>query len=119
MTSDDAARPAPGTALARLDDIADPGAVALDFTAGVARFSLILARRESQVFGYLNRCPHARYPLERADGAVLLDEGRYLICAAHAASFRLQTGACVGGPAAGKSLTRFGVRVVAGVIYAA
>lgn len=119
MSGDEAARPAPGTALARLDDIADPGAIALDFTAGIVRFSLIVARRQGRVFAYVNRCPHARYPLERADGAVLLDEGRFLICAAHAASFRIEDGACVGGPAAGKALTRFGVRVANGVIYAA
>jgi nitrite reductase/ring-hydroxylating ferredoxin subunit len=118
MIGDDAARPAPGTVLARLDDIADPGAVALDFSVGVARFSLILARRGGGVFGYHNRCPHARYPLERADGVMLMDEGRYLICAAHAASFRIEDGACVGGPAAGKALTRFDVCVADGVIYA-
>jgi nitrite reductase/ring-hydroxylating ferredoxin subunit len=119
MSADDPARPAPETPLIALADLPDPGAVAIEFAEGPARFSIVLARRGAAVFGYLNRCPHARYPLDRADGAVLLDEGRYIVCAAHAASFKIETGACVGGPAAGKSLTRFPVRIADGMVIVA
>ncbi len=99
------ARPPPGALLARLDDIADPGAIVREFAAGEARYSLILARRDGVVRAYENRCPHALYPLERFDGRVLLQEGRYLLCAAHGASFAIEDGRCVGGPGAGRALT--------------
>jgi nitrite reductase/ring-hydroxylating ferredoxin subunit len=91
--------------------------VVLDFAAGEARFSLLVARRGDVVRAYENLCPHARFPLERFDGVVLMDEGRFLICAAHAASFRLEDGACVGGPAK-RSLTPFPSVVAGGLVLA-
>jgi nitrite reductase/ring-hydroxylating ferredoxin subunit len=55
-------------------------------------------------------------PLERPDGRVLVHEKRYLICAAHGASFERATGVCVGGPASGMSLTPTPIRVENGLI---
>ncbi len=101
---DNPARPGAGALLARLEDLPDPGAVAVEFAAGEARFSLILARRGGEVFAYENRCPHAEMPLDRPDGRVAVAAGRFLICAMHGASFALETGACVGGPGAGAGL---------------
>jgi nitrite reductase/ring-hydroxylating ferredoxin subunit len=69
-----------------------------DFAEGAARFSMILVRVGEEVRGYVNSCPHARWPLERLDGQVPLSEG-VLICAAHGASFDWRSGACLGGPA--------------------
>lgn len=55
---------------------------------------------------WLDVCPHAGQPLSSPEGALLLQEGRYLVCAAHGASFDLtQGGLCVGGPCAGRCLT--------------
>lgn len=86
-------------ALARLADIPDPGAIVVT-SAGPA---LIVARRGGDAFAYRNVCPHAGYPLQRADGAVLVQEGRYIVCGAHGASFELDTGACAGGPCDSKA----------------
>jgi nitrite reductase/ring-hydroxylating ferredoxin subunit len=54
---------------------------------------------------FLNRCPHARWPLDRFDGTFLFDDGGALMCAAHAASFDPLTGTCLGGPGLGHPLT--------------
>jgi nitrite reductase/ring-hydroxylating ferredoxin subunit len=99
------AQPPPGTPIAQLGELSDPGAVCLAFAAGAARFSLILVRQGGQVFAWENRCPHARFPMERLDGSVILQDGRFLVCAAHGASFRCDTGKSVGGPGDGAGLT--------------
>jgi nitrite reductase/ring-hydroxylating ferredoxin subunit len=102
--------------LARFDDLPDPGAIALTFRGEGAYFSLILARRGDAVFAYENNCPHAGYPLQRADGRVLLQDARYLVCNAHGASFLLDTGACAGGPCNGEGLKPFAVELRDGVV---
>jgi nitrite reductase/ring-hydroxylating ferredoxin subunit len=109
--TDNPARPAPGSALARVADVPDAGAAVFDFAAGESRFSLLLARRGDGVFAYENRCPHAAYPLDRHDGRVVVQAGRFIVCAAHFASFELDTGACAGGPCNGAGLARVAVLV--------
>jgi nitrite reductase/ring-hydroxylating ferredoxin subunit len=103
---------APGTVLARVDDIADPGAIVVD--AGVR--SVLVTRVAAAVAAFHNRCPHAGYPLQRADGRVLVQEGRYIVCGAHGASYALDSGACAGGPCNGEALTRIAVEVRDGEI---
>ena len=113
------ARPGPGALLAKLEDIPDASARAFDFTHDDKRYSLILARSGDAVFAYENRCAHAAYPLERPDGAVLVQSGRYLVCAMHGASFELATGACAGGPCNGRGLTPVVIRVEANAVWMA
>jgi nitrite reductase/ring-hydroxylating ferredoxin subunit len=79
----------------------EQGALTFDFVNGDARFSLIVAVSDGHVHGFENVCPHANYPLERPDGRVPMQEGRFLICSAHGASFDIEGGRCVGGPGAG------------------
>ena len=109
--SDNPARPPPGTLIARLHELNDGEARAFDFRAGAALFSLILARQGEQVWAFENVCPHAGHPLERLDGTVMFQAARYLVCASHGASFAVRDGACVGGPCAGKALTRVEIAV--------
>jgi nitrite reductase/ring-hydroxylating ferredoxin subunit len=111
------ARPAPGARLVRLDALAEAEARAIDFRAGEALFSLIVVRRGADVRAYENVCPHLRMPLERPDGRVVQD-GAFLVCAMHGASFAWDTGACAGGPATG-ALTPFPVALADGWLVAA
>jgi nitrite reductase/ring-hydroxylating ferredoxin subunit len=111
------ARPAPGAPLMAVTDLADGEARAVDFRSGDALFSLVVVRRGDLVVAYENDCPHARQPMERPDGRVVMVERAFLVCSAHGASFRIEDGACVGGPAKG-GLTPFPVETRGGVIYA-
>lgn len=113
------ARPGPGALLAKLADVPDAFAVALDFAHEDKRYSLILARQGDAVFAYENRCAHAAYPLDRGDNTVMVQEGRYLVCAMHGASFELAGGACAGGPCNGRGLTPIAIRVEADTILMA
>lgn len=115
---DNPARPARGVLLMRLPDLKDCEARTIDFRSGDALFSLVVVRRGDLVVAYENDCPHARQPMERPDGRVVMLEGKFLVCSAHGASFRLEDGACVGGPAK-SGLTPFPISVRDGLVYAA
>lgn len=107
--------PPRGLELARAADVPDAGALVVD-AGGI---SLILTRRGDAVHAFRNKCSHADYPLQRADGRVLVQEGRFLVCGAHGASFELESGACAGGPCNGRGLTRVSIIVRDGVVFSA
>lgn len=105
-----------GIALARLDALEDAAAVVVDIEHRGWRHALIVTRQGERVAAFRNRCPHAGYPLQRADGRMVVQEGRYLVCAAHGASFTLEDGACAGGPCNGDPLERVEIEVRDGVV---
>ncbi len=105
-SSDNPARPPAGTILTTLSELAPGAAIVRDFRQGQAWYSLLIARsKDGAPRVYENICPHAQSPLERFDGRVLVQERSYLVCAMHGASFRIDSGECVGGPALGLCLT--------------
>jgi nitrite reductase/ring-hydroxylating ferredoxin subunit len=93
------AQPPAGTVLCRLDALADPGAKGFDFREGEAVFMGFLVRRGGLVFGYVDSCPHAGWPLSAAPDRYLTREGDRIFCAGHGAQFRIDDGACLFGPA--------------------
>ncbi len=105
-----------GLVLARLDALPDPGAIVVYVGEDDVRVSLILTRRGERIAAFRNRCPHAGYPLQRADGRIVVQEGRFLVCAAHGASYALDDGACAGGPCNGDGLERVAVELRDGQI---
>ena len=106
---------ASGVALTPLNAIADPGAIVC--YAGAT--PVVVTCSAGAIAAFHNLCPHAGYPLQRADGAILVQEGRYMVCGGHGASFALDTGACAGGPCNGQGLTRIAVVVRDGVVLTA
>lgn len=87
--------------LCQLTDIPDAGAI----EANAFGESIVVLRYGDQVNAYLNICPHAGRPLNWAPGRFLLSHGQ-LVCAAHGASFKPESGECIGGPCKGQSLKR-------------
>ena len=110
---------ASGTLLARLHDIANPGALVVKVDAEDIWGTVLLTRSGANVAAFYNRCPHAGYPLQHANGRVLVQQGRYIVCGAHGASYELKTGACAGGPCNGDALTRIAIVVEHGEIRTA
>ncbi len=105
-----------GAPLARIDDIPERGALVVS-EAGA---SYILTRVGAAVHAFGNRCAHANYPLDRDNGGrVLVQDGRFLVCAHHGASYALESGACAGGPCNGAGLTRVRIELRDGSVYAA
>jgi nitrite reductase/ring-hydroxylating ferredoxin subunit len=110
---------APGAWLARVDDIADPGALVVRLDERDLWGAVLLTRKGDLIAAFHNRCPHAGYPLQSVTGGIALQEGRYIVCGAHGASYGLSTGACEGGPCNGEALKRIAIEVRDGAIYAA
>jgi nitrite reductase/ring-hydroxylating ferredoxin subunit len=105
------ARPAGGTALCRLEELADPGAKGFDFRVGEAMFMGFVVRLGDQAVGYVDSCPHAGWPLAAEPDRYLTRRGDQIFCSGHAAVFRPQDGFCTCGPCEGLSLTPWPVTV--------
>ncbi|MFZ4120290.1 MAG: Rieske (2Fe-2S) protein [Caulobacterales bacterium] len=110
MSDENRARPALGEALCLVQDVPVHGAICVDREAGEHRWSVIITRSVDAVAAFENLCPHARMPMERPDGSVVVQEGKFLVCTAHGASFHLATGDYVAGPGIGCGLTRVPVQ---------
>lgn len=65
---------------------------------------LLLVRRGGRAYAYRNRCPHRGIPLEWQPDRFLDESASLIQCATHGALFLIESGECVAGPCAGKSL---------------
>ena len=108
-----------GIALCRLDDIADPGARNIVIEIGERRFFGFVVRRDDEVHGYVDRCPHQGLPLAQVLDDYLTPDGTLIACSWHGALFRPEDGVCVGGPCVGAALTPWPVTVAGGMVVTA
>jgi nitrite reductase/ring-hydroxylating ferredoxin subunit len=81
-------------------------------------FAGFVVRRGDQIVGYVDRCPHAGWPLAFIDGRYLTRDGAHILCAGHGALFELD-GACVAGPCHGQSLELWPIEVRDGEVFTA
>ena len=88
--------------LCTIEDIPDNGT--LGFGDG-GTDSVFAVRKLSGVHVYRNRCPHAGAPLNWMPHRFLDRSREHIICSAHGALFDIGSGACVGGPCPGQSLS--------------
>jgi nitrite reductase/ring-hydroxylating ferredoxin subunit len=100
--------------LARLEELPDPCALVVH----AGNVALVLTRAGDRVLAFRNICPHAGYPLQRHDGRIVVQEGRYIVCGAHGASFTFD-GACAGGPCNGDGLEPVAIVVRDGLVWTA
>ena len=92
------ARPPAGTVLCALDEIASPGAKGFRWREGDAMFAGFVVRSGETLVGYVDSCPHAGWPLAGFAGRYLTRDNDLILCAGHAALFRIEDGGCVAGP---------------------
>ncbi|MEH3045568.1 Rieske (2Fe-2S) protein [Sphingomonas adhaesiva] len=105
-----------GVTLGPLDLIPDNNARGFVLQMRAGRFHGFVVRRGDSVFGYVDRCPHMGLPLAQTLDDYLAPDGSVIACSWHAALFRVEDGACVGGPCAGQRLTPWPVTVVDGMV---
>lgn len=108
-----------GIALGPLSDIADGKARGYVLQFRESRFHGFIVRDGDDAHGYVDRCPHAGLPLAQELDQYLTSGGDYVMCSWHGALFDRQSGACVGGPCKGQTLTRWPVAVVDGALVTA
>lgn len=97
--------------LRRWDDLAHGVPVEAEACIDGEHESLVLVRSGESVRAWLNVCPHAGRRLDWAPGRFLVGKDGYLVCAAHGASFDMDSGLCVAGPCRGQSLRAVEVAV--------
>ena len=99
-----------------LNQIPDGGS--LGFTVGEGDWPLrgFLVRTRDEVKAYVNRCPHARHPLNLRPNGFLTQDASLILCSSHGALFEKSTGYCVAGPCAGQSLEPIQIQVVEGYV---
>jgi nitrite reductase/ring-hydroxylating ferredoxin subunit len=73
-------------------------------------------KKESEVFLYLNQCPHLGVELNWQEDQFLDSENALIHCSTHGALFVIESGKCVAGPCMGDSLTPLPFTVVDGFI---
>lgn len=102
--------------LGSLEEIPDGAAKGYAVGWGPEGRDVLVVRRGSAVYGYVNECPHAGTPLDWVPDGFMSADGRHLLCATHGALFRVETGACIHGPCLGRGLARVPVRVADGMV---
>lgn len=102
-----------------MDEIPDLSGKGFSFGGGHERFEMFVVRREDDVFGYVNICPHARTPLDWTPDQFLNRDKTNLLCATHGAQFRIDDGFCVAGPCPGASLTGVPITITNGDVVIA
>ncbi|MBD8636473.1 Rieske 2Fe-2S domain-containing protein [Stenotrophomonas sp. CFBP 13725] len=106
-------------ALIAVDRITEGGFAEAEVVIDGDAESLVLYREGDSVRGFLNICPHAGRRLDWAPGQFLKSREGHLVCAAHGASFALDSGQCVAGPCKGDRLRAVAVQVRDGHVFLA
>jgi nitrite reductase/ring-hydroxylating ferredoxin subunit len=80
--------------------------------AGQGRDSVLVVRKDGQLYGYLDRCPHyGDTPMAWRKDAYLNRDATRIVCAAHGAQFAIDSGTCTLGPCLGQALTRVSLAI--------
>ena len=106
-------------ALIAVDKITEGGFAEAEVVIDGDAESLVLYREGDSVRGFLNICPHAGRRLDWAPGQFLKSREGHMVCAAHGASFALDSGQCVAGPCKGDRLRAVAVHVRDGHVFLA
>lgn len=108
-----------GVKLGALDLIADGKARGFVLEMKAGRFHGFIVRKQNNVFGYVDRCPHMAVPLVQKLDEYLTPDGSLVQCAWHGALFRTHDGLCLAGPCTGQVLQAWPVTVQSGMIVTA
>lgn len=104
------------TTACHLDELADPGSKGLSIACASGELDVLVVREGTQVYGYINSCPHTGGPLDWMPDQFLSLDKQYIQCATHDALFRLQDGVCISGPCMGARLATVPVAVECGKV---
>ena len=98
-------------------DLIDGGqAVIFDALLPAGPTPALVVRWHGRVYGYINRCAHAAFPLDWK-GRVLEKSGRFIMCPKHGAIYEPDSGRCVGGPCQGSTLAALKVHEQDGSVW--
>lgn len=105
-----------GRLLCRLEELADPGTRGFTLEREGLREEIFVVRKGAIVRAYRNACPHTGGPLDWRPDEFLDDAQKHIMCATHAALFRIEDGYCLAGPCRRQSLTPVAIECVDGEV---
>ena len=91
-----------------LDDLSSKG---FEIGSGRKARNIFIVKKDGEVYGYINKCPHAGINLEWQDDDFLDNDKTLIQCSVHGALFHIDTGACAGGPCNGNGLEKIELSV--------
>ena len=92
--------------ICNISDLEDPGSKGFEIGSGRKSKNIFLIKKDGQVYGYKNKCPHAGINLEWQPDEFLDNEKSLIQCSVHGALFHIDTGDCAGGPCNGNGLEK-------------
>jgi nitrite reductase/ring-hydroxylating ferredoxin subunit len=108
----------PRRKLCQADEIAEGAARGFDLD-GEGEDTIFLVRVGGKLSGWRNACPHIDgAPMAWRRDGYLNAAGNLIVCYAHGAEFRPDTGVCVQGPCYGDRLTPAPIEEDEGALYA-
>ena len=103
--------------LCRADDLEDGHSRGFD-PLGEGHDSMFIVRQGAHLFAWRNACPHydrARMAWKKDE--FLTADRSQIVCGAHGAMFRIDTGDCTIGPCLGKRLQAVELAIRAGAVF--
>ena len=97
--------------LCNINDLDDPGAKGFELKKNNQEFLMFIVKKDAQVYGYVNKCPHAGVNLEWRPDDFLDMDNAFIQCSVHGALFTMESGDCVGGPCNGRGLDKVDLRI--------
>ncbi len=97
--------------LCNIDDIKDPGAKGFQLDSSNNEKNIFLVKKNGQVYGYKNKCPHVGVNLEWQPDDFLDIDKALIQCSVHGAIFKIETGECAGGPCNGNNLQTIAISI--------
>jgi nitrite reductase/ring-hydroxylating ferredoxin subunit len=97
--------------LCNLKEIDNPGSRGFSWGDGPWPLEFFVVRKGAEVFGFVNRCPHAGHALNWQSDRFLTREQDLILCNSHGARFQIENGICVSGPCPGASLEPVALRI--------
>lgn len=76
-----------------------------------------IVRKDGQLYGYENHCPHLGIQLEMVPDQFLENTHSLIQCSMHGALFQIEDGLCISGPCFDQKLTPVSIKEQGGEIF--
>ena len=93
-----------GTLIGRTGELTHGSSKKFTLRCAGRTIEALLVNYEGNFFAYVNRCRHIPISMDWVDNRFFTEDGRYIICANHGATYEPRTGECVWGPCFGAFL---------------
>lgn len=108
----------PSVAVVRVGELAPGQTKKFLLPCGTREVEGFVVNYDGTLYAYVNRCRHVPMSMDWIENRFLTEDGRYIMCATHGACYEPDTGACIDGPALGKSLISIPLSVLDDDVYA-